>query len=383
MPHNQFKKLTQTKLKTNITYIVSNINKALAFEWIADFLNKDRFKLNFILLNPGNSELEQFLLEKNIAVDRITYKSKKDLLGAIYRTYQLLKRHQTTVVHTHLFDANMVGLTAAKLARIKKRIYTRHHSDFHHTYFPKAVKYDKYINWLATDIVAISLVVKDILIKKEKVDPIKIHLIYHGFDLNKFSDVEETTITKLGNKYNPSYLSPVVGVISRYLELKGIQYIIPAFKQLLGSHPDALLILANTQGAFKEEIEKLLEQIPKRNYVEIQFEAHIFELYKLFDIFVHVPIAKEIEAFGQTYVESLASGVPSIFTLSGIANEFVVNRNNAMVVNYKSSEEIYTAMNELLSDNKLARQLIDNGQKVVKEKFGIREMIVTLEKLYE
>ncbi|MEI6488264.1 MAG: glycosyltransferase family 4 protein [Bacteroidota bacterium] len=370
-------------MKTTVTYIISNINKAFAFEWIAESINKDKFNLQFILLNSGDSNLENYLKKNNFPVKRITYSGKKDIPKAIFIIFKTLLKNKSTVVHTHLFDANIVGLTAAKLAGVKKRIHTRHHSDYHHQYFSRAVKYDRYVNWISTDIVAISEVVKQILIEKEKVKKHKIHLIHHGFELAKFSEVRQSEINELKKKYNPSDSRPKIGVISRYLELKGIQYIIPAFKNLLIEKPKALLILANTEGAYTQEIRKLLTELPTESYIEINFEPNIFALYKLFDIFIHVPVAAEIEAFGQTYVEALAAEVPSIFTLSGIANEFIVDRHNALVVPYMSSDAILNAIKELLNDKKLASQIVSNGKIEVDLRFGIDKMILSLERLYE
>ena len=65
------------KLKMKVTYIVSNINKAFAFEWIAEELNKDKFSLSFILLNPGPSSLENELKRLNIKVNRINLMAKR------------------------------------------------------------------------------------------------------------------------------------------------------------------------------------------------------------------------------------------------------------------------------------------------------------------
>ena len=73
------------------------------------------------------------------------------------------------MVHTHLFEASLLGLSAAKFTRVKRRIYTRHHSTYHHEYYPKAIKYDRLINFLATEIVAISNNVKEVLRRKEGV----------------------------------------------------------------------------------------------------------------------------------------------------------------------------------------------------------------------
>ena len=370
-------------MKINVTYIISNINKALAFEWIANSLNHDKFNLNFILLNSTNTELETYLKVKKIQVDRITYTGKIDIPKTIFTTYKILKKYKTDIVHTHLFDANIIGLTAAWLAGIKKRIYTRHHSMFHHNYYPHAVKYDKFVNWLATDIISISAVVSKTLMKLENVNQNKIHLIHHGFDFDVFQNVSNLSVANLRQKYNPYKSYPVIGVVSRYNELKGIQYIIPAFKKLLLKYPNALLVLANASGDYKEKINELLCEIPKYNYIEITFESDIQSLYKIFDIFVHVPINYNIEAFGQTYIEALASGVPSVFTLSGVANEFIENQKNAIVVPYENIEAISEAINRLIKSKDLANIIVENGKKDVNVLFQLSKMILSLEILYE
>ncbi len=105
-------------------------------------------------------------------------------------------------------------------------------------------------------------------------------------------------------------------------------------------------------------------------------------LYKSFDSFVHVPIDSEVEAFGQIYVESLAAEVPSVFTLSGVAPEFVKNRNNALVVDYKSANEIFKALIELLENKQLCESLTQNGSRVVKEKFDYITTTKAMETLY-
>jgi len=244
------------------------------------------------------------------------------------------------------------------------------------------VWYDRFINWLATDIIAISENVEKVLIEKENVKPSKIHLIQHGFDLEGFKNGNEEKIQKLKLKYNSNEKLPVIGVISRYFSLKGIQYTIPAFATLLQKYPNAYLILANASGNFKAEISNLLSTLPANSFIEIPFEEDIFSLYHLFDIFVHVPINPEIEAFGQTYIEALASGIPSIFTLSGIAPEFIINGENALVVGFENSEEIYEAFIKILNNDKLKKTLTENGIKCVKDNFDLPIMIDKLQKLY-
>lgn len=366
-----------------VTYILSNIDKAQAFEWIVKAFEHKSIKLCFILLHEKEPFLFTWLRDRDIECYYIKHTGKKSYISTFIQTFKLLRLIKPQVVHTHLFDANLIGLFAAWILRIKKRIYTRHHATFHHEYFPNAVKWDRLSNFLATDIVAISENVKQVLRHKENVPLAKVHLIHHGFDLGAFQHVDEIEIENLKNKYGvTSQHYPVVGVVSRYTRLKGIQYIIPAFKKLLQHYPYALLILANANGQDKKYIQKCLsEQIHPENYIEIPFERNLFALYKMFHFFVHVPINKEIEAFGQTYVEALAAGIPSVFTLSGVAREFVQHKYNALTVDYTNAEQIYNSLLLLLNDKELCQHLQKNGFESL-HLLTLEVFIDKLEKLY-
>lgn len=364
-----------------VVYILSHINKSLAFEWIATQLPSDNTHLSFILLNPGPSELELFLKRQGIPYTSISYRGIIDFPVAFIKLLFLLRKEKPDIIHCHLFHATLIGLLAGWFAGIKRRIYTRHHSTYNWEYNKKGVWIDRFLNWLATDIVAISQNVKQVLPEKEKVKPSKIRLIHHGFDLDAFANVETHRIDILREKNNPGNKSPVIGVIARWIEWKGIQFIIPAFRKLLLDYPNALLILANANGPYKLEIQGLLAELPEGSYKMIPFENDLFALYQLFDIYVHVPINPEIEAFGQTYVEALAAGIPSVFTLSGVASEFIEHEKNALVVPFHDSESIYYSIVRLLDDEMLKNKMVDNARESIKQ-FELSTMIQKLKKLY-
>lgn len=365
-----------------ITYIISDINKAIAFEWIVDKLNNQEFQLSFILLNPRQSELATFLLARNIPTSHISFQNKRDYPRAFFKVFQILRKSQPDIIHCHLFHANVIGLTCGWILNIRKRIYTRHHSSYNWEYNRKGVRIDKVISWLATDIVAISQNTRDILVTQEKVSSRKIHLIHHGFDLDAFGKVDKSRIESLGSRYNPNKKFPVIGVIARCIEWKGLQYIIPAFKKLLYDYSNAFLILANANGPYKPEVEKLLAGLPDNSYMTIPFENDLFTLYQLFDVYVHTPINPTVEAFGQTYVEALAAGIPSVFTMSGVAPEFVEHERNAWVVDFKDINATHKSILRLLTDKGLSERLKKNGRRDI-QRFELGHMISKLEKLYE
>ncbi|MEI6817955.1 MAG: glycosyltransferase family 4 protein, partial [Bacteroidota bacterium] len=285
--------------------------------------------------------------------------------------------------HLLLFVAGLLGLTAAYALRIKKRIYTRHNAIYHIDDYPHMVKYDRYINAISTHIVAISDSVKKVMVDMEGANPDKITSIPHGFKLEAFEQPDKNRVEAMKMTYQTVGKHPVIGVVSRYTRWKGVHFIIEAFQELLKTHPNAYLVLANANGDYRQPIQQLLKRLPPDSFVEIPFEEDLYSLYQLFDIYVHVPIKPQAEAFGQTYVEALAAGIPSVVTLSGIACEFIKDQENAVVVNYEETIAIHNGILSLLDDKKLRDSIIKNGHEDVKKYFGLNKMITSLENLYE
>jgi glycosyltransferase involved in cell wall biosynthesis len=369
--------------RVNVVYVISGIEKALAFEWTCDYLNKEEFNLSFILLSDSETLLSAFLKSRNLPVFRLSYKTNWQKVLALFNICKILWRSNAHVIHTHLFEANVIGLAAGWLMRVKKRIYTRHHAMTHHRDYLQGRKWDKLCNALATDIIAISKNVEHILVELDCANPDKIRLIPHGFDFSVFDAVPEEQVRSFKSKYSiPDDAYPVVGVISRYTYWKGIQFVVPAFEKLRQQFPKAFLILCNAHGEYFSQVQQLLSALPKDAYAEVRFESNLGVLYKTFNIYVHVPIDSVCEAFGQTYVEALAAKIPSVFTLSGIASEFVVDKKNAIVVPYQNSEEVYRAFIELAAHPERFAEMVNAGSNDVRKRFNIHSMIRALQNLY-
>lgn len=366
----------------HLVYIISHIEKSLAFEWIACGLKHD-YKLTFLLLNDAPSSLEEFLRTHQVEVKRISYRGKRDFVFAFIKTFFFFLFNRPNIIHAHLIDAQLIGLTAAWFAGIRKRIYTRHTSNYHHVYHPRGVRFDLWSNRMATQIVSISQATDFVLKKLEQVAPKKIKKVPHGFELNTFSSVKEERIQQIRKKWKIHGQQIVIGVIARHIEWKGIQYIIPAFQKFLKVNPNAYLVLANAMGPFHSKLVEMLKDVPADRYSLIPFEEDVAALYAVFDLYVHTPIDSICEAFGQTYVEALAAGVPSIFTLSGVAAEFIVHGRNAWVVDFKDDAAIYDALLKLWNDVELRKHLIENGTQDVNSRFGVMPMLTSLRKIYD
>ncbi len=273
-----------------------------------------------------------------------------------------------------MFDANLIGLSAAKAAGVKRRIHTRHHGDLHHVSFPRGVWLDRLVNKLSTEVIAPSEVVRQVLVEMDRINPGKVRVINHGFNFSEFIDVSIERLEKLRTKYQISGNDgPVIGVISRWTEWKGVHIAIKAFSELRKKHPAAVLVLANAGGDYEKEILHLLHKIPEESYRVIDFEEDVAALYKTFDVFVHVPIREAAEAFGQTYIEAICGSIPSIFTKSGIFSE-IPNMGGFHVVSYENPSDIYKYFEIPIPSPQINQAFF--------EKFEVSNFIHRLDQLY-
>jgi glycosyltransferase involved in cell wall biosynthesis len=368
--------MTKFFVKSSSTiYVISLVEKSLAMEFFFTELLKRNLDFQIVFLNPKAPPIMSILEDKGANVKWIKYAGKKNIPKTFIKLFLMLKSIKPLVLHAHLFDASIISLPIALLLNIKKRIHTRHHSSHHHLYFPHAVKYDRFINFCSTEIFAISDNVKKVLIEKEHVQNKKVKVVHHGFDFSYFNDVSILRIKDIKVRYNLENYGPIVGVISRFTHWKGVQYIIDAFQMFVEKSPKAILVLANAKGDYEKEILHKLKNVPVENYRLINFEADSPALFKSFDVFVHTPIDFHSEAFGQVYIEALMAKVPSVFTLSGIANEFVVHRKNALVVDYMNPLAIYDSLLQIFDDHDETKIMIQQGYDDVLAVFNVTKMV--------
>jgi glycosyltransferase involved in cell wall biosynthesis len=365
-----------------ICYIISDIDKSVFFEHTVTILKESGFQPGFILINCKDGVLDKTLLSQGFEVYHLSLKKLSGSIPVIWKCRSLLKKMQPDIVHCHLGIANVVGLPASLMAGIRYRVFTQHGGKSIRRPF-KEVFLDRMYRFCATQAVAITAQVKNMLVHSG-FHPSKVTVINYGFDLQRMVEINPAEVNRIKNQYNPEGKRPVIGVIARWVDWKGIQFIIPAFKKLLNDHPNALLCLFNASdtAGYSKEIKALLAELPAHSYTTVPFEYNVYDLYQLFDVFVHVPVNADCEAFGQVYVESLAAGIPSVFTMSGIAAEFIVPGKDALVVGFEDENGIWQAMQKLVSDPALSAEITGNGRAHVMELFSLQRYKANLLNFY-
>lgn len=387
--------------KLRITYILGLSIRWLAHEWLAVRMNTDQFEVDFIILDEDDP-LQFFLERQGIPYRVIGFEDYGDTPEVVKAIYDHLKTNKTDVVHTIFFNGHISGIQAAYYANVPVRVFTRQHAGVKHKRHAKS-KYE--LIWeMATNALAVTSRGKRGMIL-DGVPPHKISIVPNGFDFSIYENVGNERIEEVRSKYNiPKSKYPIIGVLARYVEWKGIKYTIEAFREVLKTHPNAFFVLAGSQknvvakkqlkqkaakkgtyGGQKnnvvEDIEERLSTLPSDSFIEIPFEKDLAALLKLLDIFVHVPINEEVETFGQVYIDAMLSKVPSVITKSGCANDYAVHKENAWVVNHKNIPQITEGILQIASDKTLRAKIIDNAFNVA-QNYSIDRQIQSLQDLY-
>jgi glycosyltransferase involved in cell wall biosynthesis len=318
-------------------------------------LHNRKADLHVILIGESDARIAEELMASKWNF-RVIKKTGK--FGSLFHFFVMcfcILRIQPQVVFTSGQFATVIGMVSAKVCRVPQRIFIRHHSNFHHKYNMKfGVFLDHVTNSLSTDIVAVSAVVRSILISKENVDSKKIKLIYNGINLDRFQKMDSIRHLDYGKGLEQE--APfTIGVISRLTDVKGVQYTATAFVKLQGEFPNTRLHIVGAFADSYKDIIDILKPLNPNVYLIENKNSDIPNFYHNIDVFVHVPTGSDDEAFGIVYIEALASGVSCIFTKSGILNELESLERYVAIVPYRSSDDIYSKLKESIQGSTGAR----------------------------
>lgn len=366
------------KSKTKILAVFSDVNSSPQLLAILKKNNELGGKFRTILI--GDEDLIIAKQIKELKWDLVII-PKRGKIGSLISFLQIcvqVIRFKPQVLFASGQFATTLGITCSRLLLIPHRIFIRHHSNLHHKYKMKlGIVLDKFANCLATQIIAVSEVVRSILINVENVEAGKISLVYNGVDLERFyeSSLQRATIFSQDDDVN----RPLnIGVVSRLTEWKGVEYVAQAFVKLQKEYSNSRLHIV---GAFSDSfptVSKILLSLDPNTFNISSENSDIPSFLSGLDVFVHVPVGPNDEAFGIVYIEALASKTPCIFTSSGILNELENPGEYVEIVDYRDSEGIYLHLKDFIQKTKTPKPLV---QDYWLKKFALDEMATEYSKI--
>jgi len=180
----------------------------------------------------------------------------------------------------------------------------------------------------------------------------------------------------------------IVLFIGQIIRLKGVDYLIKAFK-LLDEKLDDVYLLIVGDGIFKKECEILAKNLKIKKLMftgYVSDEDSIESYYNLGYVLVlpSITLKGNVEADGYVVYESMGIGKPVIVTDAvGATPEYVQDNVNGFVVQEKNVEELYDALLRVLNNEKLAKKMGEKSKEIYVEKICLKEQFDSFKRVIE
>lgn len=339
-----FKNLNQGLAANGVSILIASLSEPNAPQWLSEIPGARYFYLN--------------------APKRVNY------LVALPRLVRLLRKERIDVIQTHLFDASILGLIAARFARTNVTVVARHHLDEPHLLGKRShVEMDRWISRTADCVVVPSRAVKDYIHSQERHDDDNVIVIPYGFN---FSSLDATDEDRRRVRAEFGLESKfVLGCVGRFFKNKGHVYLFQALKELVQEIPQIHLLLLGTGD--KAVLETMISDLGLQGYVTFAgFRRDVPACMKAMDLFVHPSLS---ESFGQVIVEAMNVGTAVVAANVGGVPEIVTTGETGRLVPPGDAGAIAQVVLELYRDNPERGRLGQAGQKSVRERFSVDQMV--------
>ena len=335
---------------------------------------------------------QQGYIIRPVHIDR-----KISLLGnlrSIVNLAQVMRSQKYDLVHVHTPIAAALGRIAAKLAGIKRIVYTSHGLPFHDQSTTKEYllysNVEKLVGKL-TDLI-ISQNYEDIktcerlgIVPRERLG-----YLGNGVDINRFSRqrLESLKQQELRQSLNIAEDTELlVGIVGRLTRKKGGEYLIEAAAQLIPQFPKLQILIVG--GELKTDPEpyyfQLLEQI-KQLGIEDQViftgaRYDIPEILGLLDIFCLPTFTHE--GLPRSIVEAMAMELPVVTTDIRGCREVVLPEKTGLIVPPQDSNSLADALAKLLASKQMRQKYGKAGRTRIEAEFDENIVFERLRKFYQ
>jgi glycosyltransferase involved in cell wall biosynthesis len=200
----------------------------------------------------------------------------------------------------------------------------------------------------------------------------KINMIPNSVDTTRFCPADPVQKTHLRDALALSREAAVAVYTGRLVSYKGLLLLLKVWRRIRTRYASAILVLVGSGGLDIHNCEAEL-----RAYVDahglgevIRFAGSVPNVHEYLlaaDLFV---FPTENDAFPSSLIEAMACGLPVVTTHVGAISSIVTDGRNGLVVVPGDEQQLYQALDTLLSDSVLAARLGQAARKTVQEQYS-------------
>jgi glycosyltransferase involved in cell wall biosynthesis len=334
-------------------------------------------------VSSHGKELEDVHNEQQVRVYSLDMTRKispiKDI-KSLWLFYRLCKTEKPFIVHTHTPKAGIIGMMAARLAKVPLRLHTVAGLPLLEAQGIKRKVLDfveKLTYTSATKVYPNSKGLYDFILKNNLTQSKKLKVIgngsSNGIDTRFFSpeNISDEQKDQLKKELNIAPSDFVFVFVGRLVGDKGINELVRAFSQI-GRNTDRVVpVKLLLIGPLEEHLDPLhpetLEEIKNNpDILDLGFQKDVRPYFAVSEALVFPSYR---EGFPNVVMQAGAMGLPSIVSDINGCNEIIVEGQNGMIIPVKNSDKLKTAMEKMLSDTDLYQKLKINSRPMIQSRY--------------
>jgi len=205
----------------------------------------------------------------------------------------------------------------------------------------------------------------------------KIKLLPNGVDTSYFTPGDGTSFR---NKYRIDDKVKIILFVGRLHPVKGLNYLIKAFKHVKERVDDSKLVLIGNDFGMKNQLMNLCKTLRLSNevlFINQLYGDRLVNAYRSSNVVV---LPSSFEIFGLSILEACSCGKPVVASDVGGLRDIVANGYNGYLVRYSDESALAKAIISVLDDEK-QKELGEAGRKLALN-FDWKKIVESLEKVF-
>jgi L-malate glycosyltransferase len=294
----------------------------------------------------------------------------------ILRLARFLRHNRFDVAHMHDLWSNLLGIPAARLARVPVVISSRRDLAHLAWYTPRRRKILRHLQSLSSAVLVNSGQVREQLVREDGFQPESIRIIHNGIDLDRFKSIRSDR-----NRLFPGLqdCKLVVNVANMHSDIKGQPLLIHAAREVCANFPQARFVLIG-DGTCRTAFESMAAELGlKQNFLFLGQRHDVADLLACCDIAV---LASQAEGFPNALLEYMAAGLPAIATDVGGSREVVEHGVSGLLTAPDDPSALAKSILSLLQNPAAALELARAGRERVRRDFSFDRLISDVDAMY-
>lgn len=304
-------------------------------------------------------------------------------LSALFKLYKLFRQFRPHIVHTHTAKAGFLGRVAARLAGVPYVVHTYHGHILYGYYGPLKnllLRWlETFCGWLSTAIIAISVQVKDDLVRYSVAPSQKIRIIPLGLELEAFLNCEKHR-GKFRDELKLDGNTPLVGIVGRIFPIKNHRLFLEAAAKVQQIVPETRFVIVG-DGVLRAEMESYAQELRlASNVIFTGWRRDLTRIYADLNVLV---ISSDNEGTPVSAIEAMASGCTVVATRVGGLPDIIVNGESGLLVPPKDADSLAKAILSVIQNPTEAKRLASQARETARNCFAKERLITDIENFYQ